>query len=227
MPSVRVDFRQIDRLNADLQTALGGGGGAGSSGATGATSGPLGDAFQQWGARMRSFWQRRFDKASKGDGTWKPLAEATKIARARRALQRLRAHFDAGFIDAKTYKRRLRPAQRKFEKEAARIRAGEGNYAILRDTGTLFAALQPAFTQGPGQFEGRVIGGIRVGYGGPHAHPTKENGRSATIADIAMFHDQGDGVPKREIIVMPDQPTVDAMAADLARAIRKMTGGSK
>lgn len=91
---------------------------------------------------------------------------------------------------------------------------------ILRDTGTLFAALDPTFTSRPGQLEKNIPFGITVGYGGPHRHP---KGR-VTIADIASFHQEGGPrLPKRELIVKPDGKTLAAMANDMVMAFRKFT----
>jgi hypothetical protein len=48
----------------------------------GASGGPIRDAIRQWGARFRSFVQRRFVKYSAGGGDWPPL----KSKRSRGAL---------------------------------------------------------------------------------------------------------------------------------------------
>lgn len=101
-------------------------------------------------------------------------------------------------------------------------RRRKGSRAILRDTGTLYNALSPVFTGKPGAIEERIPYGIKVGYGGP-AHYTNKYGGVATIADIASFHQTGSGyLPKREIIVKPDEHTLDLMAEDMNRAIMKM-----
>lgn len=93
---------------------------------------------------------------------------------------------------------------------------------ILRDTGTLFNALTPEFTGKPGALEERIPYGIRVGYGGPGRY-TKKYGGTATIADIASFHQVGAGyLPKREIIVPPSDHVLGLMAEDMNRAIAKM-----
>ena len=94
--------------------------------------------------------------------------------------------------------------------------------AILRDTGQLYQALAPEFTGKPGAIEQAIPFGVRVGYGGPGMY-TKKYGGVATIADIANFHQTGAGhLPKREIIVPPDQHTVELMAEDMQRALNKL-----
>ncbi len=107
----------------------------------------------------------------------------------------------------------------------ARRRSGSGVgqvAAILVDTGTLRSALDVQFNNKPGALEETIPFGVRVGYGGPSAHP----GGGATVADIAKFHQEGTSrVPKREIIVEPDAKTVAAMAEDMRRAINKMLKG--
>jgi hypothetical protein len=37
--------------------------------------------YKKWAVRYRAFLQKRFDAASKGDGTWKPLADSTIAGR--------------------------------------------------------------------------------------------------------------------------------------------------
>lgn len=163
---------------------------------TGGGGGPIGDAFKQWAARYRGFIQQRFAKLSKGGGGWPPLKPAT-IAR-----------------------------RRGGKKVGKRVRTAKGlqamtRAAILRDTGTLFAAVNPTFMGSPGQLETRIRYGIRVGYGGPQRHPS---GR-ATVADIARFHQVGAGnLPKREIMVDPDNQLLTQMAADMQRAIDRIAG---
>lgn len=91
--------------------------------------------------------------------------------------------------------------------------------AILRDKGILFAALQPTFTGKPGALQRDIPFGVRVGFGGPARYP----GGQATIADIAGYHQVGGGrLPRREIIVDPPHGIMNAMAADMERAMEKI-----
>jgi hypothetical protein len=150
--------------------------------------------FKQWGARYLAFARRRFTEQSRGGGEWPDLAPATKKAR-------------RGGGRRKTRSKRART------KTTSR---GTGRkFAILKDTGTLFNALTIG---APGNLFRRVNGGIRVGFGGPATHPDGD----ATIRDIAVFHDQGDGVPKRQIIVPPDRPTQIGMQGDTQRAVQRL-----
>lgn len=101
----------------------------------------------------------------------------------------------------------------------------ESKHSILRDTGTLFAALSPTFTNKPGAIEENIPFGIRVGYGGPARHTDGESKSPPTIADIASFHQNGVGrLPKREIIVAPDSKTIRGMIGDMERAVDKLKG---
>lgn len=93
-------------------------------------------------------------------------------------------------------------------------------FSILRDTGMLFAALQPAFVGQPGALEEEVPFGVRVGFGGPASHGEDS---MITVADIAAFHQAGGpNLPQRMIIVGPDQELLDDMAGDMARAIKDL-----
>jgi hypothetical protein len=138
-------------------------------------SGEITVAFKQWAVRYRAFAQDRFDRASKGDGTWPPLSARTIAGRRK------------------------------------------GSSTILRDTGTLFAALAPTWSAPQGSINELIDGGVRVGFGGGSSHPSG----FATIAEIASYHQVGGGrLPKREIIVQPTSSLMDAFAADLERALK-------
>lgn len=173
-------------------------------------SGPIRRAIKQWGRRYRAFARERFDKFSKGGGDWQKLADSTK-----------------------------------------KRRRGK-TYSILKDTEILFAALTPTFQNRPGQFEQDIPFGIRVGYGGPGRHPVRSKAKTkkgrtrarlragkggffragprmstATVADIAGFHNEGVRYPngkvvKREIIVQPDQTTIDGCVEDMLRALETL-----
>jgi len=93
--------------------------------------------------------------------------------------------------------------------------------AILRDTGTLFNALTVGM---PGNLYRLIRHGIRVGFSGATRHPKGK----ATIRDIAHFHDTGAGrLPKREILVPPDDPTMEAMKQDLKRGLGRLGKASE
>ena len=99
-------------------------------------------------------------------------------------------------------------------------RSGSGKISILWDKfGSVMKALTPTFSNQPGQIEKPLVGGIRVGFGGPGKHPS---GR-ATIADIASFHDAGTAIlPARQILEDIDGPTHSAMVGDKERACIKL-----
>lgn len=61
------------------------------------SSGSLTTVFKKWAVRYRSFIQLRFDKASKGDGTWQPLSQRTIRTRRKRSSTVLR---DKGLLFA-------------------------------------------------------------------------------------------------------------------------------
>lgn len=90
---------------------------------------------------------------------------------------------------------------------------GGGTPSILRDTGTLFHALDPVFAGQPGALEEMIPGGIRVGFGGNKRYA---DGGAATVADIATFHDQGgkgNRPPQRRILVDPSEALTKRMAS--------------
>lgn len=87
---------------------------------------------------------------------------------------------------------------------------------ILRDTGTLFVALDPGKLN-PGAIEKHTAFGVTVGYGGSGSHPKGK----MTIAKLAAIHDQGLGrMPQRQIIVGPDAKTLKLMTKAMDRALQ-------
>jgi hypothetical protein len=158
---------------------------------SGTGAGPVAVAVRQWGIVYRSYVQERYDKFSKGGGDWPDLAESTKRKR-----------------------RKGKP-----KKGAGGEKVAE-KYSILRDIGLLFNVLSPVFASAPGAIQEDIPFGVKVGFGGPSAHP----GSKATIADIASFHQYGAGVPKREIIVAPSVAVVAQMSDLMQAALTKLAG---
>lgn len=161
-------------------------------------TGPIRDALRQWAVRYRSAMQERFVEQSRGGGEWPPLKEITKQRR-----------------------RGTQQGPRKKRGKRGSEHAATGTFAILRDTGTLFNALSPAFSGKPGQLQEDIEFGVRVGYGGPMRY---EKGKApATIADIARFHQTGAGrLPIRKILVDPPASCLAGMVADMERAIERV-----
>ncbi len=94
---------------------------------------------------------------------------------------------------------------------------GRGSAQILRNNGHLISALD---VDGPGNLHDPVRGGVKVGIGGPARHP---DSKTASIADIARFHDQGAGNnPERQIIVKPDVRTLKLMERVAAKTLEKI-----
>ena len=94
-----------------------------------------------------------------------------------------------------------------------------GSFSILRDTGLLFNVLSPVFDAAPGQLQEDIPFGIRVGFGGPGRYPDG----TATIADVASFHQEGnENLPQRKIVVPPDEPTQQRMAEIMQTKINEL-----
>jgi hypothetical protein len=110
----------------------------------------------------------------------------------------------------------------------AKRRKGRGKKrtaSILRDTGTLFTAINPAITTPRGALREQVKFGARVGYEQGATHP---NSRKATIADIAYYHQKGKGHnPRRRILVDADDKTKRQMVRDMARAVKRAIKASE
>lgn len=93
-----------------------------------------------------------------------------------------------------------------------------GGTKILRDTGTLLNALSPNGAGNLFTFVKSLIRGpgVRVGFSDSARHPTA----GMSVAQLAAIHDEGKGnMPKRPILVPPDEPTKMQMRRDLLRAV--------
>ena len=176
--------------------------------------GPINKAVKLWAVRYRSFAQQRFDIFSKGGGDWQKLSSYT-LARRRKGVKSNSIQLKLSY---QTPNKFVQPTTKQP--------------AILRDTGTLFAALSPIYVGSPGAIEEIIANGIRVGYGGPQRH-IGTGGRASnkdsheTIADIANAHQNGflPKLPKREIIVSPPQSVVADMVGDITRAMQSVAHG--
>lgn len=155
------------------------------------------DYFRRAAARYLAFIRARYVRASRGDGTWKPLALSTKIKRLRRQ-------------HGKRFHSVVRAAPGKSRGEQLASLAAGTSFAILRDTSTLFGSL----TEGaPGNSIDYVRDGILIGtkvfYAKYHQEPSVP-GRP----------------PVRQIFVQPDAATEQAIAIELANGIVAAFGGT-
>jgi hypothetical protein len=202
-------------------------------------NGPIRKGLKQWAAIYRSFLRERFSQMSRGG--WAPLKEAAILGRkAGRKLTGTRRENRATAVakikdikiklHAKLQKAKTKQKENALiETAATRIAAqtmkikkfnSRVGTSILMDTGTLFKALSPEFTGELGQLEKDIPFGIRVGYGGPGKH---KKSKTATVADIAGFHQRGEGnLPKREIIVDPPSGTISKMRSVMNEAISQL-----
>ena len=105
-------------------------------------------------------------------------------------------------------------ARRKKPKKGERAKRGKAATAILRDKSSLFNALSVGVR---GNLFKNIPGGIRVGFA-PTPHPKAR----VTIQRLAIIHDSGDGVPKREILVEPDGTTKRRMIKEYKKALAKL-----
>lgn len=92
----------------------------------------------------------------------------------------------------------------------ARRKAGRG-VSILINTGLMFAAFSPQLlkvvTAGIG-LQGKVTFGT-----------TKTYPNGMTVADVMSFHQEGDGVPQRKLLVQPSVKTKAKMANSAKRIL--------
>jgi hypothetical protein len=168
-------------------------------------SGPVHDALTQWIRRYRGAMSERFDTFSRGGGDWPALAQSTINAR-RHGTSKSGGRGKTG--------------ARALKKEQA---TGGGQVSILRDTGMIFNALDPAGRRA-GNWDDYIANGVEVGFGGSAVH----KGTSLTIAQIAAYHQEGTSRMKaRKILVSPDEHTQDLMCQDMRMAVERVIGMSQ
>lgn len=97
-------------------------------------------------------------------------------------------------------------------------RRRKNSSSILINNGLLFAALAPNPTAA--WLEEESLNGFRFGYGGPSKYPEG----TASLADIASFHQGGAGnLPVRRLIVEPDTETLDILTRRITEWLQRQT----
>jgi hypothetical protein len=191
--------------------------------------------FNQWVHEYSAFIMERFNSASRGDGTWDPLAPSTIYARSRAAISRAYKQFNKGEITRPELEKKLKVARRtqqQWIKKAygMKIRGArrlEGmpitGVSILRDTGTLFRALSIGQS---GNIVNRTSTSVEYGIGGAAVHP---NAKGVTIGKLASYHQNGGTIPgrppQRQILVMPPDVIKAKMIKYAETAISKIVNG--
>jgi len=96
---------------------------------------------------------------------------------------------------------------------------------ILRATDLMFQAFSITFGRKPGRIAEDIPFGVRVGFGPGMQYPHTSN-PSVTIAQLAMWHQTGEGrLPARKIIVGPDTETRAQMRATMQEAMLEVARG--
>lgn len=114
--------------------------------------------------------------------------------------------------------RRLRP------ETIRRKRRRGGKRFILRDTDVLYRALNRRFTPAAGAFQRRVGFGVEVGFSDTFRHPHSRSG--VTVGAIASYHNAGGGrLPRRQIMVLPDQRTKQLFVIEAQNTLGKLLIG--
>lgn len=154
------------------------------------------DIMKAWGVIYRSYLQRRCNSFSKGGGSWAPLK----------------------YLRKRNRKAALKKQNKSNGTKSKRLKNGNDEAAkqtILRDTGILFNALSPNLT-GSGFEEIKNNTQLIIGFS-----PAQHQGTKRSISEIASFHQYGTGNnPVREIIVPPDEKTLNKMTEVVLKHIK-------
>ncbi len=195
--TVHLDLGPLKRFERQIGNGLHG---------TGSSVRETRDMFTAWGAIFRGAMQERYLALSAGGtvgGTkWAKLSPATIDRRRIKAGGRLRT---------KSGKRR------RFRRGASS--AVGRRPRILRDLGILFASYTPDLSRKPGQYEKRIIDGLRVGIGGSGQH----RGAKMTVGRLAVIHHEGKGRnPARPLIARPSRRTWAKMIDVAMKTFQRM-----
>jgi hypothetical protein len=150
------------------------------------------------------------DRGPHVDRIMKRWSVITRSFLRRRFVEQSKGGSDWPPLAESTIRRRRRPK--------GKGSAAGSNVAVLRDTGILLAALSPQLS--PGGIEDRDSGTftLRVGYGGDAPHPRAD----MAISSLAkIHHDGGKHLPRRPVVVPPDQATVRKLTEDANKVIRE------
>lgn len=243
--AVRIPYAELDKFTASVQQSM-----------SGQTLHPAwAKCWKRWAWFYRSFARERFYRFSRGGGDWAPLRPATirkrrnytkpqraYLKKLKTVARRDKAHSKAvraylkkaseqNRLKLKLQTLRLADAQDKAAAAKQKVKEGIASIAILIDTAVMVGALAPTFQPGKGAIEDFISGGIRVGFGGPAGHKTKDGKVKGTIAQIAAWHQSGTPrMPSRKHIVPPDDATKEKMTREGQRALAEVwnqaTGGT-
>lgn len=204
--------------------------------ASGIGSPEISTMLKRWRVIYLSFVHLRALAASRGNGTWAPLAPSTIRRRRRAAPHKRKRQGRASRQAARSSKRVGKKALRRVkasEVSSTRNRASQSalalgqatggaeqgrSLAILKDKGILLNVLNPTVNMTPGSYTEYNRFSVLVGYGGAATHPSGY----ATVAGIAEAHQLGNprrNLPKREIIVQPDLATRTLMQSQAQVAL--------
>jgi hypothetical protein len=92
---------------------------------------------------------------------------------------------------------------------------------ILRATDLMFQAFAPELVAKPGYLSEEIPFGVRLKFGGGmhQLYP----GTTKTVAEVAMYHQQGGGnLPQRKIIVPPDVETRKKMRDRMDQGVNEL-----
>lgn len=158
--------------------------------------------MDQWRKQYAAYIQRRFNTNSRGGGDWPALALST--------VQRRRK-------GKKPDKKRSSLA-RDTQGTGQLVQAG-GTFSILRDTSRLFNQLSPGIEKMGNIGKASNVYVATVTFGGEQKYPDG----GPTVADIMSFHQKGGkSLPRRKILVDPDDKTKKTMARTAIRLIKEL-----
>ena len=214
------------------------------------SSGPIADGLKQAGAIYLGTMRRRFEGASRGDGTWPDLAESTK--RGRLASRGPYASAKRAQGEVRTLQDQFKAANR-VKRERAKLqvlvlRSRLGAARILSDEHRIKAQIRKVKAKGGlkenqsdlaykslGKFAiladtGTLRNSLTTGSPG-HVETFIPSGiRVGTNISYATYHQNGTAngrPPKREILVQPDEDTERRMLRAIEAAVAKVVRETK
>ncbi len=152
-------------------------------------------------SRYRESMRKRFISFSKGGGDWPPLDEKTVGT----TIKKSRPN------ETRTIKP-IRDTQNKAKKIPKASRTSK-KHPILRQTGQLLEGLNPSLSSSGSE---KITDFNTVAVGFSNSNHVNSN---LSISRIASIHHYGEGVPKRTILVMPDNQAIDKMRKLIIKSV--------
>jgi hypothetical protein len=183
--------------------------------------------WQQVGEIYSAFIRRRYVKLSRGGGEWPDIKTQTLVGRQRSSVRRVKEMIEDGYLSGPAAEKALKRAQAKVHRLVAVLGGGDQVWARARAKGTKLEDARKKLKHAILIDTGTLLGTLTIGASGNISVRTPEGyrfgiGGAGDIGTIANAHNEGSKrLPKRTIIVKPDEPTMAQIKRVCTNAVKE------